>query len=161
MRETPQAAVDLIKHFEGLHKIQDEVIVPYRDAAGFWTIGYGHLMTRKREVNPYPNGLKWKSISEIYADGVLLRKDLKRSERGVLRLINVPLTDGQFGALVSFAFNLGLGSLQASTLRKKVNAREHDEVPYQLSRWCFAGGRKLRGLAIRRAAEAELYMSSI
>ena len=67
------------------------------------------------------------------------------------------LTDGQFDALVSFTFNLGSGALQRSTLRRKVNREEHDEVPEQFMRWVWAGGRRLRGLVRRREAEGVVY----
>lgn len=87
----------------------------------------------------------------------LLIKDVQSAERAVLRLIRVPLTDGQFDALVSFTFNLGSGALQRSTLRRKVNREEHTQVPTQLMRWVWAGGRKLRGLVRRREAEIQLY----
>ena len=82
------------------------------------------------------------------------------AERAVLRLIKVPLTDGQFDALVSFTFNLGSGALQRSTLRRKVNREEHEEVPAEFLRWVWAGGRKLRGLVRRRAAESVLYQTN-
>lgn len=74
-----------------------------------------------------------------------------------LRLIEVPLTDDQYDTLVSFTFNLGAGALQRSTLRRKVNREEHAEVPAQLMRWVWAGGRILPGLKKRRAAEAKVY----
>ena len=86
-----------------------------------------------------------------------MRQDAQITERAVLRLINVPLTDGQFDALVSFTYNLGGGALQRSTLRRKINREEHTEVPEQFMRWVWAGGRKLRGLVRRREAEAGLY----
>jgi lysozyme len=79
------------------------------------------------------------------------------AEQAVCRLVKVPLTDGQFDALVSFTFNLGSGALQRSTLRRKVNREEHEEVPREFLRWVWAGGRKLKGLVRRRAAEADLY----
>ncbi|NET71560.1 MAG: lysozyme [Sphaerospermopsis sp. SIO1G2] len=91
------------------------------------------------------------------AGEALLIKDVQAAERAVLRLIDVPLTDGQFDALVSFTFNLGGGALQRSTLRRKVNREEHQEVPVQFMRWVWAGGRKLRGLIRRREAEIEEY----
>ena len=59
------------------------------------------------------------------------------AENSVLRLIRVPLTDGQFDALVSFPFNLGGGALQRSTLRRKINREEHEEVPKELMRWGY------------------------
>ena len=82
------------------------------------------------------------------------------AERAVLRLISVPLTQGQFDALVSFTFNLGAGALQRSTLRRKVNREEHADVPAEFSKWVWAGGRKMNGLIKRRKAEAELYLGN-
>lgn len=93
------------------------------------------------------------------AGEALLIKDVLSAEQAVLRLIHVPLRDGQFDALVSFTFNLGSGALQRSTLRRKVNREEHHEAPEQLMRWVWAGGRRLKGLKRRRAAEALLYQS--
>lgn len=92
-------------------------------------------------------------IGEDEAEG-LLRRDVGIAERSVLRFISVPLTDGQFDALVSFAFNVGAGGLQRSTLRRKVNREEHALVPAEFLKWVWAGGRKLRGLVRRREAEA-------
>lgn len=144
MRHITKDGLNLIKHFEGF---ESEI---YLDAAGLPTIGYGHLI-RKGEHKMFENG-----ISEMAAEA-LLAKDVWSAEGSVLRLVKVPLTNGQFDALVSFTFNLGGGALQRSTLRRKINREEHYEVPEQLMRWVWAGGRKLRGLIRRRAAEAELY----
>ena len=83
-----------------------------------------------------------------------------RSERAVLRLISVPLTDGQFDALVSFTFNLGSGALQRSTLRRKVNRGEHEGVPAEMMKWVWAAGKKLPGLVRRRRQETKAYASS-
>ena len=69
----------------------------------------------------------------------------------------ISLSDGQFDALVSFAYNLGAGALQRSTLRRKVNRENHREVPAEFMRWIWAGGRKLKGLVKRRATEAQFY----
>ncbi len=89
----------------------------------------------------------------------MLHRDVQTAQRAVLRLINVPLTDGQYDALVSFTYNLGSGTLQRSTLRRKVNREEHNDVPAEFKRWVYAGGRKLLGLVRRRCAEAEIYLS--
>jgi lysozyme len=78
-------------------------------------------------------------------------------ERAVLRLITAPLSNGQFDALVSFTFNLGAGALQRSTLRRKVNREEHTDVPAELMKWVWAGGKKLNGLVKRRKAESMNY----
>ncbi len=144
MRHISKQGLDLICRFEGFSP------VIYICPAGYPTIGYGHLIT---EAN-----------KEQFLDGVdedealdLLRSDVAKAERAVLRLIAVPLTQGQFDALVSFAFNLGSGALQRSTLRRKVNREEHDDVPAELMKWVWAGGRKLKGLVKRRKAEVAVY----
>ena len=141
MRHITQEGIDLIKRFEGFSS------TVYICPAGYPTIGYGHLVR---------NHEKFEEISQEEAE-TLLRIDVGSAERAVLRLIKVPLTDGQFDALVSFTYNLGSGALQCSTLRRKVNQQAHSEVPTQLTRWVWAGGRKLNGLIRRRAVEAKLY----
>ncbi|MCH2037353.1 MAG: lysozyme [Rickettsiales bacterium] len=142
MRHITQNGLDLIKRFEGFSR------TVYFCPAGYPTIGYGHVV---KDGEDFSNGIMEGEAEE------LLRQDAQIAERAVLRLINVPLTDGQFDALVSFTYNLGGGALQRSTLRRKINREEHAEVPEQFMRWVWAGGRKLKGLMRRREAEAELY----
>ena len=72
-------------------------------------------------------------------------------------LTHTEITDNQFGALVSFVYNLGSGAYQASILRRVINRGHYHEAPAQIRRWTFAGGRKLRGLVRRRDAEAKLF----
>ena len=144
MRQITEEGINLIKRFEGFPS--SIYICP----AGYPTIGYGHVV-RDGEKQRFAEGID-KAEGEN-----LLRQDVLWAERGVLRLIDVPLSDGQFDSLVSFTFNLGTGALQRSTLRRKVNREEHDEVPAQFKRWVWAGGRKLRGLELRRKAEAGYY----
>jgi len=146
MRSITSKGLDLIKRFEGFSS------TVYICPAGHPTIGYGHLITEDENFNA--------GISESEAEA-LLRQDVYIAERGVLKLINVPLFDPQFDALVSFTFNLGVGALQRSTLRRVVNREDHDAVPYQLSRWVYAGGQKLKGLIHRRHAESFLYQLSV
>ena len=146
MRHITQEGLDLIKRFEGFSP------TIYTCPAGYPTIGYGHLV-RDRERDRFTGGISREEAEE------LLKRDVLWAERGVLRLISVPLTDGQFDALVSFTFNLGTGALQRSTLRRKVNRKEHGEVPGEFMRWVWAGNRKLRGLVVRRAHEARQYAS--
>lgn len=145
MRHITQDGLDLIKRFEGFSP------TVYICPAGYPTIGYGHLV-REHELDRYEQG-----ITEQEAED-LLRRDVQVAERAVLRLIDVPLTDGQYDALVSFTFNLGAGALQRSTLRRKVNREEHADVPTQFRRWVWAGGKRLRGLIKRRAAESGMYL---
>ena len=143
MRHITQQGIDLIKYFEGFSS--DVYICP----AGYPTIGYGHLVRDSESFD---------QISMSKAEE-LLRKDVEVAERAVSRLINTPLTDSQFDALVSFTYNLGSGALQRSTLRRIVNRAEHGRVPEQLMRWVWAGGRKLKGLITRRRAETRLYFA--
>jgi GH24 family phage-related lysozyme (muramidase) len=146
MRHVTQVGLDFIKRFEGFSP------TIYICPAGWPTIGYGHVVH---------DGERDRFADEIGKDEAedLLRRDMGVAERGVLRLISVPLTDGQFDALLSFTYNLGSGALQRSTLRRKVNCEEHAAVPVEFRKWVWAGGRKLRGLIRRREAEAAHYDS--
>ncbi len=146
MRHITQEGLDLIKRFEGFSP------TIYICPAGYPTIGYGHVV-REDERHRFAEG-----IDEQEAEN-LLQRDVRWAERGVLRLIDVPLSDGQFDALASFTFNLGTGALQRSTLRRKVNREEHAEVPREFMRWVWAGGKRLKGLERRRRAEVEAYCS--
>ncbi len=144
MRHITADGLDLIKRFEGFRP------TVYICPAGWPTIGYGHVV-RESERERFSAGIDEKAAEE------LLRRDVETAEKAVLRLIHAPLSDGQFAALVSFVFNLGAGSLQRSTLRRKINRGEHESVPAEFRRWVWAGGRKLKGLMRRRAAEAALF----
>jgi lysozyme len=148
MRHISQNGIALIKRFEGYSaKI-------YICAAGYPTIGYGHLV-RGDEAQLFKHG-----ITEAMAEALLI-KDVLSAEKSVLRLIQAPLTDGQFDALVSFTFNLGGGALQRSTLRRKVNRQEHEDVPAEFMKWVWAGGKKLKGLIRRREAEVRFYIRQL
>lgn len=146
MRHVTEEGLNLIKQFEGFSP------TIYICPAGYPTIGYGHVVLA-HEQDQFAAGITQAEATEI------LRKDVRTAERGVLRLIAVPLTDGQFDALVSFTFNLGAGALQRSTLRRKVNRGEHESVPAELLKWVWAAGKRLPGLVRRRRAEALAYFS--
>ena len=122
--------------------------------AGYPTIGYGHVVLA-HEQDQFASGITQGEATE------LLRKDVRIAERAVLRLISVPLTDGQFDALISFTFNLGAGALQRSTLRLKVNRGEHESVPPELMKWVWAAGKTLPGLVRRRRLESILYQNNL
>jgi lysozyme len=149
MRNIGPNGLALIKRFEGFSS------TVYICPSGWPTIGYGHVVTLKeRQRQQFAKGIT------AHQAEALLRQDAQTAERAVLRLITVPLTDGQFDALVSFTFNLGSAALQRSTLRQKINRNEHFDVPAELLKWVWAGGRKLPGLVARRAAEGALYWES-
>lgn len=141
-RATGAAGLSLIRAFEGFSP------VPYICPAGFPTVGYGHVV---RE------GERFEAPLSPEEGEALLRADLPRYEGAVCRLIELPLADPCFDALVSFTFNLGEGALSASTLRRLVNAGRLAEAGPQFDRWVFAGARKLPGLVRRRAAERSLW----
>ena len=139
---TGRDGVELIRHFEGCRF--DAYLCP----AGVWTIGYGHTAGVK----------EGDSIDQEAAEAFLI-EDLETFEQAVTRLVEVPLTQQQFDALVSWTFNLGAGNLAESTLLKKLNNYQYAEVPEQMMRWVRAGGKVLEGLVRRRAAEAALFQS--
>ena len=148
MRHVTDEGLALMKRFEGFSP------TIYTCPGGWPTIGYGHVV-REGERGRFEGG-----VSEDEAEE-LLRRDVGVAERAVLRLIAVPLTDGQFDALVSFTFNLGSGALQRSTLRRKVNREDHGAVPAEFRKWVWASGRKLKGLVRRQEAETVIYQASL
>jgi lysozyme len=142
---TSNKGLALIKEFEGLK------LSAYLCPANVWTIGYGHTAA----AGP-PSVRPGKTITQGEADDIL-RRDLVRYERGVERLVKVPLNQSQFDALVSFCFNVGEGALGKSTLLKKLNRGEYASVPGELMKWTKGGGKELPGLVRRRRAEAKLW----
>jgi len=135
----------LVKEFEGLR------LKAYKCPASIWTIGYGHTSAAGAPtVNP---GME---ITKEEAE-TILRRDMAQYEDGVERLGKVRITQGQFDALVDFAYNAGVGALAKSTLLKKVNAEKFDEVPAEFMKWTKGGGKELPGLVRRRRAEVKLW----
>ena len=166
MREINQAGLNLIKSFEGLLDGDPSTVNldPYIDPVGIWTIGWGHAISvggsflkgsenKARARGLYPGG-----ITREQAE-VLLRADLMDTCRDVTAAVSVPLTDNQFGALVSFTFNLGIGNLKKSTLLRLVNAGDFVNAAQEFKKWNRAGGHVLSGLTKRRAAEATLFQT--
>jgi lysozyme len=140
-------AIDMIRAFEGFRA------KPYLCPAGKATIGYGSTW----RLDGSPVELTDPPMSEAQAVSLLEREVYGTALPGVLRLC--PLTISQPGvlnALVDFTFNLGVGQLQTSTLRRKINAQDWQGAREQLARWIRGGGRVLPGLVRRRAAEAAL-----
>lgn len=136
------AGLNLIKKFEGFSA------TTYNDPAGLPTIGYGHKLL---SGEAYPNG-----IDEAQAEE-LLSADAGAACLDVEHLVHVPLTQGQFDALVDFCYNLGQGRLAASTLLRDLNAGDYDAARQQLLLWDHAGGQVLPGLQARRQAEFNLW----
>lgn len=137
---TSEKGINLIKHFEGLR------LSAYTCSAGVLTIGYGTTAGVK----------EGQVITKDRAEELLL-DDVKRFEDQVLRLVKVPLTQGQLDALVSFTYNLGAANLGNSTLLRLLNAGDYKGAAAQFDRWTKAGGKALPGLVKRRAAERALF----
>nr|DAL10735.1 MAG TPA_asm: Lysozyme [Caudoviricetes sp.] len=139
--------ISLIKQFEGLR------LTAYQDSVDVWTIGYG--WTQPVDGKPIRPGT---TIKEETAER-LLRTGLVGYESDVSKLVKVKLTQGQFDALVSFAYNLGARTLSTSTLLQKLNAGDYAGAADEFPRWNKAGGKVLPGLTRRREAERALFLS--
>jgi lysozyme len=136
----PENAIAMAKTFEGFYS------KPYLCPAGFWTIGYGHLCSKYHPSISIEQGVYY------------LEQDLLTALHATIRLCPILLNnENHLGAITDFTFNLGAGRLKASTLRRKINQGAYDEVPGQLIKWVYGGGRKLKGLLLRRQAEAAYF----
>ena len=164
-----KAGEDLMHRYEGFRN------KPYLCPAHIWTIGYGHVlyqdqirlpvvrvegkdvpMIRKEyPLKPEDNRVWTKAeIDELF------KTDVQSFERGVLRLVSgVVGRQGSFDALVSFAFNAGLGNLQRSTIRMKANRGDWEGAAEAFMAWTKGGGRVLPGLVKRRQAEIALFLT--
>lgn len=157
-----------------MHKYEGFRSKPYLCPAHIWTIGYGHVLyqeqirlpvTRKEgytgmirsefPLKPEDNRVWTKTeIDELF------HADVVMFERGVLRLVPPVLgRQGSFDALVSFAFNAGLGNLQRSTIRMKANRGDWKGAAEAFMAWTKGGGRVLPGLVKRRLAEKALFLA--
>jgi len=169
LRDVPQEGIELIKSFEGIPDGDPSTVNldAYLDPVGIWTIGWGHAITYQGTLLRGPQN---KGIARaLYPGGItlaqaemLLRAELVNFARDVLRLVKVPLDDGAFAALVSFAFNCGSANLGASTLLRKLNAGDHAGAADEFLRWNKARKNgalvELPGLTRRRRAERALFL---
>ncbi|WP_028319698.1 lysozyme [Desulfobulbus elongatus] len=158
-------AIELIKHFEGIEDGDPTTVNldPYMCPAGYWTIGWGHVVTnakgrqlaglrdRQQARAIYPAGITMAEAEALLAD------DVRRFAAGVERLVKVPINDNEFGALVSLAFNIGMGHFSGSSLLGLINKGALDWAPKEFLRWNKSGGRVLPGLQRRREAEVALW----
>lgn len=140
--------IKLLKEFEGLK------LKPYKCSAGVPTIGYGTTMIDGRPVT-----MKTLPITESQAEDYL-RHDLEKFEDGVLSRVKVDLSQNQFDALVSFAYNVGLGNFGGSSLLRELNKGNYKVAADKLLDWKRAAGKIVPGLVRRRAAERALFLES-
>lgn len=140
-----EACVALVKQFEGF------AAQPYRCPAGKLTIGYGHV------VQAGEHHLSDARLTEVQASA-LLASDLGLFAPQVEALLKgVAVSQGQFDALVSFAFNCGVGALRGSTLLRKLRSGDAPGAATEFGKWVNGGGKRLPGLVTRRAAERALF----
>jgi lysozyme len=147
LRKTSFRGLEHLKRLEGFSA------TPYPDEAGYMTIGYGHRIVP---------GESFTALSEPQAEE-LLRADIARAEQAVNQLVQVPLNQAQYDALVSFVFNVGRGAFAESTLLQKLNAYDYQGALSEFPRWnkITRDGVKVAsaGLTSRRQAEQELFLS--
>ena len=149
MKKLNQTGYDLIKQFEGL------MLKPYLCSAKVPTIGYGNTF--------YENGVKVKmsdaQITKQRAEE-LLKINADRFASKVTNLLKKEVTQNQFNALVSFAYNVGSGALASSTLLKLVNINPNDgNIAKEFLKWNKGGGKIIDGLTKRRMKESALYFT--
>lgn len=141
-----KAGADLIKEFEGCK------LKAYQCSAKKWTIGYGNTFFEDGTPVVAGNAItqqKAEQLFEIIANDFSAKVD---------KLVTSKVSENQFGALTSFAYNCGIANLQKSTLLKKVNVNHNDlSIRAEFLKWNKAGGKVLAGLTRRREAEANLY----
>lgn len=166
--KTGQAGIDLMHRFEGCR------LRPYLCPASLWTVGYGHVLYQDqiRLPNERKNGyagILRKEYALSPGDSrdwpkaevdSLFESDLQYFERGVLRMSpNLASSQSRFDAVVSFAYNAGLGNYQRSTIRMKNDRGDYEGAAKAFMMWTKGGGKVLPGLVKRRVAESSLYAS--
>ncbi len=148
-----QKGIQLIEQFECSGNV-DNFLQAYKCPAGVWTIGVGTTV--------YPSGRRVKEGDTCTRDEAYgyLRNDLIFTEEQVDSYTVDSINQNQFDALVSFAYNAGVGALKSSTLLKIININPNDPtIRDEFNKWVYGGGEKLPGLIARREAEADLYFS--
>lgn len=142
-----EKAKRIIKQFEGLR------LKAYRDVAGLPTIGWGS--THYLDGEPVRMG---DEITAEFAER-LLNNDMRKFEQGIRAHVPIDLNDNQDAALISFAYNLGLGALYHSTLLKYLKQGNLTRAADEFPKWCHAGGEVVDGLVKRRRKERELFLA--
>lgn len=167
-RPVDPRAIALIKQFESVHDddLRQIGLQPKRDPLGIWTAGYGRAL-RDPETGRLLQGEADRAAAYRLCGGGLteahaeewLAEDLARFSWGVERRVEILLPDARHGALVSFAYNVGLGNFGGSTLLKKLNMGDIQGAAKEFPKWNKAGGKVLSGLTKRREAERRLFLS--
>lgn len=147
------ACYELITKWEGLHrKLADGRIEAYADPIGIWTIGFGSTYDHDRRRPVQAGDLISQADAERW-----LKLEVKEKADAIADLCEVPLTQSMFDALVSFAYNVGIGAFEESTLRRKLNQKDYQGASKEFDRWVKAGSGVLQGLVNRRNDEEALF----
>jgi lysozyme len=149
LRVLPPQGLTLTKKSEGFRGHL------YDDAAHYCTIAYGHLVKKASCDGTEPDNFL-RGLSEP-AGAALLSNDMMAARRAVSSLVNVDLTDGQYGALCDFVYNVGAMNFSKSTLLQAINDEDEDRIPPQFRRWILANGKELAALKVRRDKEVTLF----
>lgn len=142
--KTSQRGIDLIKEFEGC------CLTAYADGGGVWTIGYGHTA-----------GVCQGDVTTEEGAEVFLCDDLVSTETSVSGAVDVPISQNQFDALVSFTYNLGSGNLNSSTLLKLLNSGNPKMAADEFPKWNLINGQPSNGLTRRRESERSLFLEGL
>ena len=138
--------IKLVTQFEGFF---DKA---YKCPAGVWTIGYGTTVyINGQKVNPGETITREQAYNEM-------NHELDEKRKGILKYVKVPLSNNEEQALVSFAYNVGVGAFAGSSLLKKLNTGDKLATAKEFDKWVFGGGKKLRGLVRRRESEKRLFL---
>lgn len=148
-----------------LEELEGKVNTVYYDEAGFGTIGIGHLLTKDElssgKIQIGDNHVKYRyglTDEQVYD---LLYQDLHKYEGVVDVMVTVPINFNQRTALISFCFNIGMTAFNNSTCLKLLNDYKYEQVPHQMRRWHFAGGKDSRILRNRRERESEVWETEV
>ena len=153
IRQPDKLALTMLKDFEGWEPR------PYLDSSDYCTVGYGHLIAKKhcKDIDPLPFS---DGLTQTEGDA-LLDEDTLTARVGVTELVEVDLSDCQFGALTNFVFNIGVENFRKSTILRLINYEEHEAAAEQFGRWIRSGDDTPPGLVTRRACEAALYRGEL
>lgn len=144
--KTSKAGRDLIERFEGLR------LQAYQDAAGIWTIGYGHT-----GLSGGPSRVKEGDVCTSAQADEWLEVDIGQAERAINAVVKIPLSQNQFDALVAFVFNIGWAAFEGSTLLRLLNSGNPGLASAQFLKWDYVDGHQNEGLLRRRLAERALF----
>jgi GH24 family phage-related lysozyme (muramidase) len=143
-----QRTIDLLKQLEGCK------LTAYQDVAGIWTIGYGTTATAGLGIEPRAG----MTITQAQADE-LLERAVDAFGAQITKLINVPVTQNEFGALVLLSYNIGVGAFAKSTVLRELNSGNKAAAGNAFHMWNKAGGRVINGLVNRRELEHRLFLT--